>query len=110
MTPVLAPTLPPPFPTNYKSLRFYQAGTATSNFADKAWAFQRVDPANPAIPEQAWSGSIIIRAETADLEFSFDGTNVHGKCPAGKESRYDRRFEGGIYVRGSGSVFSVEAW
>lgn len=107
---VLSPAFPAPLPSNYKSLRFYATGTATANFTDNKFAFQRVDPANPSIPEQGWSGGILIRAVTADVFISFDGVNVHGHCPAGGESKYDRRFEGGIAVRGSGATFFIEAW
>jgi hypothetical protein len=109
---VLAPTFPAPFPSNIKSIRFYETGVATANFADNKWPFQRVDPANPAIPEQGWSHTILIRADSGggDLEISFDGTNVHGFCPGGGEVYYQNRYEGGISVRGAGTTFHVEAW
>jgi len=106
---VLAPTYPPPLPSNTKSIRFYATGTATGVFSGNEFAFERIDPADPAVPEQGWSYTIQITATTANIEFSFDGTNVHGIVLAGKTNQYQKRHEGGIAVRGSGT-FYVEAW
>lgn len=106
---VLAPTFPAPLPSNIKSLRFYKTGTLTANFADNKWAFERPDPADPAQPEQGWSYHLRIVVTGGDLEFSFDGTNVHGTVLSGKEGMYQKRHEGGIAVRGTGT-FYVEAW
>jgi len=44
------------------------------------------------------------------LEFSFDGTNVHGQLKAGESVIYRVRFEAGIALRGNGNAFRVEAW
>ena len=44
------------------------------------------------------------------LEYSFDGTNVHGKLLAGEKVVYYPRHEAGISVRGAGAVFRIEAW
>lgn len=107
---VLIPVFPAPLPSNYKSLRFYETGTGTANFADNKWAFERPDPADPAYPEQGWSGTIRVRAIAANVEISFDGVNVHGFVLAGTVSEYYHRTEGGISVRGVGSTFHVEAW
>ena len=107
---VLVPTFPAPNPSNIKSLRFYRTGAATANFADNKWPFERVDPANPAVPEQGWSYSIQIRAIGGDLQFSFDGTTVHGFVLAGTQATYEKRHEGGISVRGAGVTYHVEAW
>lgn len=106
---VLAPTYPPPLPSNTKSIRFYATGTATGNFVDNEFAFHRIDPASPSVPEQGWSYTIQITATTTNIEFSFDGTNVHGIVLAGKTNQYQKRHEGGIAVRGAGT-FYVEAW
>lgn len=107
---VLAPAFPAPLPSGVKSIRFYRTGTATANFTDNKWAFERVDPADPAIPEQGWSGTIRIRAIGGDLQISFDGTTVHGFILSGTVSEYYHRHEGGIAVRGAGVTFHVEAW
>jgi hypothetical protein len=107
---VLAPSFPATFPSNIKSIRFYQTGAATANFVDNQWPFERVDPPNPLVPEQGWSYHIKIRAVGGNLEFSFDGVNVHGFVLAGTESYYQKRHEGGIAVRGAGATFHVEAW
>lgn len=107
---VLSPTFPAQFPQNVKSIRFYETGAATANFSDNKWAFQRVDPADPSVPEQGWSYTIQITAVTANVEFSFDGTNVHGIVLAGETKQYQKRHEGGIAVRGAGATFYVEAW
>jgi len=133
------PSWPPSFPTNTRSLRFFVTDTATANFVDKAYMFAEQTGANPyaplpviqpgsnttiAVPSasgtgrnsptdplaQIWSGAIRICATTANLEFSFDGTNVHGKVLAGEQFVYRGRFESGICVRGAGSVFRIEAW
>jgi hypothetical protein len=106
---VLAPTLPPPFPANMKSLRFYKTGAATANYVDNKWAFERPDPADPAVPEQGWSYTIQVRAVGGDLKISFDGTTDHGFILSGTQSQYQKRHEGGIYVKGAGT-FHIEAW
>lgn len=107
---VLAPAFPAPNPPNLKSIRFYQTGAATANFADNKWGFARVDPVAPATPEQGWSYSICVRAVGGNLEISFDGTTVHGFILSGTEKIYEKRHEGGISVRGAGATFHIEAW
>jgi hypothetical protein len=107
---VLAPAFPAPNPSNIKSIRFYETGVATANFTDSKWPFERVDPADPAVPEQGWSYSIEVRAVGGDLQISFDGTNVHGFVLAGTTKQYEKRHEGGISVRGIGVTYHVEAW
>jgi len=107
---VIPPTFPPSLPQNLKSLRFYRTGALTANFVDNKWAFERPDPVDPAVPEQGWSYHLRIVVTGGDLEFSFDGTNVHGKVlGATGEGLYQKRHEGGIAVRGTGT-FYVEAW
>ena len=78
---VLPPEYPPPFPSNYKSLRFYATGTPTANFVDNQFSFERPDPKDPSEPEQGFSQSIRIVATSGNIEYSFDGTNVHGFVP-----------------------------
>jgi hypothetical protein len=47
-----------------------------------------------------------------DLEFSFDGTNVHGIVLAGQSADFSNRREAAIAVRGVGgnTTFVIEAW
>lgn len=59
---------------------------------------------------QIWSNQIRIVVTTADLEYSFDGTNVHGRVTAGTTVIYEVRREAGIAVRGAGAVYRIEAW
>jgi hypothetical protein len=63
---------------------------------------------------QIWSGAIrIYNAGVGDLEYSFDGTNVHGYIAANQSEIFPNRFEAGICVRGvSGATPTVhiEAW
>lgn len=131
-----------PLPSGVRSLRFYAEDTATANFADRAYAFgsgstipvqPRVQPgqevasgnaATPVIsspmggasPQTALPAAYSIRIYndgTDPLEFSFDGTHVHGVVMGGKEALYRRRFEPGICVRGrsaSTPAFRIEAW
>jgi hypothetical protein len=47
---------------------------------------------------------------STDLEFSFDGTNIHGRLKPGEKLDYNTRYEGGIALRGNGAAFRVEAW
>lgn len=67
-----------------------------------------------AVPKAAiWAHGIRIANTGAHtVEFSFDGTNVHGAVAAGKEAVYQYRFEAGIAIRGAGGTgtFTVEAW
>lgn len=59
-----------------------------------------------------WSGNIRICNDGADyLEYSFDGTAVHGKLLKGEIFMYRNRYEAGIAIRGvAGVLFRVEAW
>ncbi len=63
---------------------------------------------------QIWSKAMTIaNTGAADLEFSFDGTNVHGWVKAGTSVTYWDRFEAGICLRVSGgasTTYVVEAW
>jgi len=47
---------------------------------------------------------------TNPLEYSFDGTNVHGKLLKNEQVIYRVRFEAGISVRGTANTFRIEAW
>jgi hypothetical protein len=107
---VLAPAFPAPNPSNLKSLRFYETGAASANYADNQFAFERPDPADPAVPEQGWSYTIAVRAVGGNLNISFDGTNDHGFVLAGTQTIYEKRHEGGISVKGAGATFHIEAW
>jgi hypothetical protein len=97
---------PTPFPDNVYSLRVYETGTGTAAFSGNEFEF--FHPVKTA--EVAWSQALRIIATVADLEFSFDGVNVHGKVLAGTEVVYWDRHESGIALRGLGSVFVLEAW
>jgi len=101
------PAFPAPSPSSVKSLRFYATGAATANFVDNEFAFE-IAGSSPS--DQGWAGTILVRAVSAAVEISFDGTNVHGYIPAGEVTTYRNRYEGGIAVRGVGATFYVEAW
>ena len=102
----MAQTFPAPLPSGIYSLRFYQTGTGTAAFSGNQFAFEHPDGSG----NRAWSNNIRIKATGVDVEFSFDGTNVHGKVTAGTEVIYNERHEGGIAVRGNGATFLIEAW
>lgn len=61
-----------------------------------------------------WAGTIRIKNDGAgDLEYSFDGTNVHGIVKEDEELIYRNRYEAGISVRGVAAAtpsFRIEAW
>lgn len=100
---VLPPVYPPPFPTNVKSLRFYETGENTADFSDRSFVFVRPDPKDPAEPEQGWASSVRIRAIDTAIEWSFDGTTVHGEVPANDSELLWSLYEGGIAIRGTGA-------
>ena len=102
---VLPPAFPPPFPQNVKSLRFYETGENTADFADRSFVFERPDPKDPGEPEQGWASQVMIRAIDTDIEWSFDGVTVHGLVPAGGSVPLRKwgLLEGGIAVRGTGA-------
>lgn len=70
------------------------------------------DSAPSASPKpMIWSYAIRIYNDGgSNLEFSFDGTNVHGVIKAGQSELYVQRVEAGIALRGAGVAFRVEAW
>lgn len=58
-----------------------------------------------------WADTIrICNDGDGTLEFSFDGTNVHGQLLTGEKVIYRNRHEGGIAIRGNTFAFRVEAW
>jgi len=75
------------------------------------------DPPNTqqAVPKNMiWAQMIsIYNVGAGVLEFSFDGTNVHGQVLAGERRLFRMRYEAGIALRGVAAatpVFQVEAW
>jgi hypothetical protein len=71
------------------------------------------DGSLPPVP-MIWSMGIrICNDGTGDLEYSFDGTNIHGRLKQGEIASYPRRHEAGISIRGVAAAtptFRVEAW
>lgn len=104
---VLPPAYPAPFPTNVKSLRFYETGENTADFADRSFAFERPDPKDPVEPEQGWASSLRIRTIDTAIEWSFDGVTVHGEVPADDSKLLWDLHEGGIAIRGTGAGVST---
>lgn len=91
------------------SLTWENAGGASEVFAASGtYRIRTIDDAPPK--EMIWAGTIRVIAETADVEISFDGVNVHGIIPAGTTHTYRNRYEAGIALRGVGATFTVEAW
>lgn len=68
-------------------------------------------PTAPPYP-MIWAHSIrIVNTSGGVLEFSFDGTNVHGSLANNADVTYRNRYEAGIAVRGAGGgAFQIEAW
>lgn len=65
-----------------------------------------------AVPHpMIWAQTIRICNDSGanDLEYSFDGADVHGKLLPGEQVIYRNRFEAGIALRGNGT-FRIEAW
>lgn len=93
-------------PNNTKPIRFFVEGAGSGAFSDNAFLFTTTD--TPA--KAGYSNTIIIKSTGAALEFSFDGTNVHGKVDAGETLVMRQRYEGGISVRGAGATFRITAW
>lgn len=66
-----------------------------------------------AVPKpMAWSQAILIRnTGGAELFFSFDGVNDHGRLAAGESQEFKDRYEAGIALKSAvGTDFEVEAW
>jgi len=126
------PGWPPSAASGRRSIRAYISGTGTTDFADNAYLFQGLTSANPSLPPaevhygtsttvdypaavsnngDIWSGNIKIYNNGAnDLEFSFDGTHVHGVLKTTEVLEYRQRYEAGIALRGNLVAFKVEAW
>lgn len=130
---------PPRQSSGRRSIRFYKTGTATAAFADNAFIFGDaangantytaspvVQPGSNAVvnigapptgtaatPDNPypmiWCDTLRITAVAGDIQFSFDGTNVHGVVLSGTSAVYRSRSESGIAVRGTGT-YHVEAW
>lgn len=131
---------PPRPPSGRRSIRFYKTGAGTAAFSDNAWIFaDPANNANPYTPlpviqpgsnttvslgpspqgtgqnnsdppPMIWANAIRITAVGGNVEFSFNGTDVHGIVLAGTNAIYRERAEAGISVRGAGATFYVEAW
>lgn len=68
-----------------------------------------------AVPkEMIWAQMIAIANTGAGtLEFSFDGTNIHGRVESGERRIFRMRYEAGVSVRGEAAdtpTFEIEAW
>lgn len=62
------------------------------------------DGSLPPLP-QVWSMGIrICNDGVGDMEYSFDGTNVHGRVKASEVANFYRRHEAGICWRGVGGA------
>lgn len=91
--------------------------TSPTNLANPPYGGGRDAHDNTVVPMR-YSGTIRIRNDSAvpgdSIEFSFDGTNVHGEVKAGEDAWYGSRYEAGIAVRTKAAsghcVFRVEAW
>lgn len=94
----------PPVTTGSTTNPLTPTGTGSQGVASQLTA-----PDRPMI----WSGNIrICNDSTGDLQFSFDGTNIHGVIKAAEVFMYRNRYEAGICVRGVGGTptFRIEAW
>jgi hypothetical protein len=72
-------------------------------------------PNGQAVPKNMiWAQMIsIYNGGAGVLEFSFDGTNIHGRVLANERRLFRMRYEAGIAVRGDGGatpIFEIEAW
>lgn len=70
------------------------------------------DTTDPGYKPMIWANTMMIFNDGgADLEISFDGTNVHDKVTIADKVHVCRnRHEAGISVRGAGASFRVVAW
>jgi hypothetical protein len=59
---------------------------------------------------QGYSSTIMIKAATAALEYSFDGVTVDGIVAIGETLVFRNRYEGCIAVRGNTSVYTIQIW
>lgn len=96
--------------TSIRSYRFFLASVlaAPGSYATNPFVFNDADGTNFT------SHSVeIINDSGADLFFSFDGTNDHGKIKAAETTPrvQDFRHEKGIWLRGTaGGAFRLSAW
>ena len=72
-------------------------------------------PADQPVPvTMIWPQTIVVSNDgLSDIEFSFDGINVHGIVREGEKCVYRERMEAGISVRepgGAAIAFRVEGW
>ena len=109
---VLPPAFPAPFPDNVKSIRFYETGLATGDYGDNSFAFERVNPKDPAEPEQGWCTQVQVRAIGGDLNISFDGVTVEGDLIANESMNFFTFRHKVIYLRGQagGEPYRLWAW
>jgi hypothetical protein len=95
-----APVVNPPTPTGTGG------GPVGSPYTDPSQA-------PPTSWPMLWSGNVRICNDGAGaLEYSFDGTNVHGLLKSGEIFMYRNRYEAGIAIRGVAAtpLFRIEAW
>jgi hypothetical protein len=72
-------------------------------------------PSEQAVPEtMIWAHTLRISNDgAADIQFSFDGTTVHGVVKADEKIIYPHRYEAGVAVRNQAAgaiAFRIEAW
>jgi len=99
-------SFPGPAPDNVYSVRLAAVGTGTALFS--ANEFEFFHPVRTE--EQVWSQGIKIKAISGAIEFSFDGTDIHGRVAAGETVIFYDRHESAIAIRGATSTFELEVW
>jgi len=103
---------PPETGTSKMSRRIYVGGTTTLDFQDNAFMFAELLGLSVPI---AWPFQAIrvFNDGTADIEVTFDGTNIHGVVKPSRFSTWYDRTESGIAVRSPGpgvTGYRIEGW
>lgn len=93
--------------TGVFSGRFYHGANTTTAFAGNALTFS-----DPTHGEFVASGIKIRNDSANEIEFSFDGVNVHGVVLGNSEENFEKRYERNIWLRSAagGDAYRVFAW
>lgn len=118
LNPLVPPTPPDPVYTRAPNVAPGETGKAASFTGLPVDGWQPRDgavraktlPVPPPKLALYCTGIGILNLGGSPIEFSFDGTNVHGVVPGNSYRQYTDRREAGIALRGAGMAFRLEAW
>ncbi len=101
-------------PTELRTSTITPGGYSKNDFYDEVAitaVYTQVDFVSAVGEDFVSSGQIISNIGVQSLEFSYDGTNLHGALEKGESITFDDRHRQSVFVRSaSGTTVRIWAW